>query len=77
MSTYYAIACTQCRQMTDFVKSGGGGWRWMAEELGAIPEFVGKHNLHVEALRVISEHSPEWEAYEDVSKEEPEEDVTR
>lgn len=64
MSTYYALACEQCKAVADLARRGGGGWGAMADTPF---KFLEKHSEHLSDLRVVSEHDPRWDQYTDES----------
>ena len=68
MSTYYALACNQCREKTDFVTRTGGSLMWMRMPDGRhngehIPEFFERHDDHFDEICVIWEHDSRWADY--------------
>ena len=75
MSTYYALACNECKVQISFVgRWAGAGWSWMAgmNKSLLIPEFISHHADHLGEVCVISEHDHRYGVYVDLDPDDDE-----
>lgn len=61
MSTYTALFCKQCNEMTDFMAQRLG-YSWMAEADKNIPAFIARHSEHFGEITIIDEHDSRWDS---------------
>lgn len=62
MSTYYALACKECRTKVNFITTACG-YAMMGDEKQSerISKWFGKHAGHKEEIVILSEHEPEYD----------------
>lgn len=72
MSTYYSLCCDKCKEEVSFVcRNFPDRWSFMFGEdtKREIPEFMRKHELCLEHIRVISEHDYRYGDYSEFTLE--------
>lgn len=68
MSTFYYLACTECKKKVDFVGRWINRVEWLSQPDDVL-QFMDKHMPCISSVKIVSQHDRE-SSYEDENPEE-------
>lgn len=59
MSTFYYLACKNCKKKVDFIGRWVNRVGWLADDPNQIVEFIDNHMNCIDTVKIVSEHDNE------------------